>query len=154
MAAPSPLASSRAWPTAPWSRRSIPPNASASTSNLSRTFAGLPPPRSPSARSRPPIRRRSPTPTRRKRSGAAGPPLPIGRSVDQLTLQIGHGQGEDVGLLLHVGATAVSALDVLVVEEAEAHLLQPRGELARVLRPDAVVLGGGEDEGLRIGHPW
>ena len=54
-------------------------------------------------------------------------------------------------LLLHVGAAAVPTFDVLVVEERQAQIFQPRGELARVLGPDAVILCGGEDERLRLG---
>ena len=52
---------------------------------------------------------------------------------------------------LQVGARGVAAFGVLVIIEGQAHFLHPRGELARVLRADAVVLGRGEDERLGIG---
>src|SRR3954466_8911766 len=67
-------------------------------------------------------------------------------SVHQLPGQVDHLQRAGVGGLLEVGARRVAAFGILVIEEGEAHLLHPGGELSCVLRADAVVLGGGEDE--------
>ena len=67
----------------------------------------------------------------------------------QLAGEVGVGEGPGVGLLGQVGAGAVAAFDDLVVEEGLVELLHLGGELAGVLRADAVVLGGGEDEAAR-----
>ncbi len=70
--------------------------------------------------------------------------------VHEFHHEVGVGVGPHLGGLLVVCACAVTAFGDLVVEEGIVELFHAGGEFAGVDGADAIVLGGGEDEGLGV----